>query len=649
MARIPEDVIQEILSKADIESVVGRYVSFTKHSGANYLGLCPFHSEKTPSFNVNVNKGIYRCFGCNKGGNAISFIMEIEKLSYPEAIRFLGAQYGVEVPVISGGGENDGQKKLKNRVYALLTEAARFYYGSLVSSVGKPGRDYAKKRELSDAMIRTFGLGYAPDGWDNLYSHLKSKGYNDEEMKVSGLFTVSKKTGKLIDLFRGRFIFPIFDSFGKIVAFGGRSLGSEMPKYINSPDSIVYKKQEHLYALNFAKKANSNQLIICEGYMDVIAMHSAGINNAVASLGTAFTDSQLRLAARFAEEVVFFFDSDKAGQTAALRAIKMMQSYLKKMTGLKIRIKIAAVPDGKDPDEYIKNNGAQSFQNVVKNAKDVDDYLFDRAYNDNCDENGVLDQYRFQEDIISYASIIHDELKREKMSTNAATYLGVNYQSLLNRINDVRTSSITQQELNDKRSIEREYNEDISQRIAETETVVEENVDEDIEVVTPEIKVNKYADVAYLQELQLFCYAVRLKERLATDVDMEDVLRPNDFSGENMKKIVEYFLKNFNDESGVSEAVLVDELSRHVINGERAELVYFKVSDSIRETNNMSIIRDEYLALLYAIRIKQLDRIEKAYVERLSSAPREERTEIKQRLTKLNNYRNHIRTKGANL
>ncbi len=647
MAKIPESVIEEVLSKADIESVVGKYVSFTKRTGSNLFGLCPFHSEKSPSFSVAVNKGIYRCFGCNKGGNAISFIMEIEKLSYPEAIRFLGAQYGVDVPTVSSGETDDSSRNLKKRVSELLTEAARFFYASFIGKEGKIARDYASKRELSDATLKSFGIGYAPDGWDNLYRHLVSKGYTEEEMKVSGLFTVSQKTGKLIDLFRGRIIFPIFDSFGKIVAFGGRCLGDEKPKYVNSPDSLVYKKQQHLYGLNFAKKANSNQLIIVEGYMDVIAMHQAGITNAVAALGTAFTDSQLRLAARFAEEIVFFFDSDNAGQKAALRAIEMMQGYLKKMTGLKIRIKIAVVPDGKDPDEYIKNNGAQSFANVVKNARDVDDYLFDRAYNDNCNEEGILDTYRFQEDIIKYGSIIHDELKREKMSTSASSYIGVNYQSLLNRINDVRNSNIDNQSIVEKRSIEREESKEISQRISENESSDDSYEDSDVEVAQP--VTNKYADIAYLQELQLFVYAVRMKEKLATDVDIEDVLRTSDFAGDNMKEIVEFFLKNFNSESGVSEAVLIDKLSTMVLNGERAEQVYFKISDSIPETNNTKVTRDKYLAVLYDIRVKQLERIEKALVKKLASLPPEERISVKQRLNKLNSYRNHIRAKGAGL
>lgn len=643
MAQIPDSVIEEILAKADIESVVGKYVSFTKRTGQNLFGLCPFHSEKTPSFSVSLNKGIYHCFGCGKGGNSIGFIMEIEKLTYPEAIRFLGEQYGVEVPVTSGGDNNGSEKKMKERVYALLTEAARFFYASFVGDVGKVARDYAAKRNLSKDTLRAFGIGYAPEGWDNLYQHLINKEYTDEEMRVSGLFTVSKKTGKLIDLFRGRLMFPIFDSFGKIIAFGGRSLGDEMPKYVNSPDSLVYKKQEHLYGLNFAKKSKSNQLIIVEGYMDTIAMHQAGITNAVASLGTAFTDSQLRLASRYAEEVVFFFDSDKAGQNAAIRAIRMMLKFLKKMSGLKIRIKIAYVPDGKDPDEYIRNNGKDSFATVVANAKDVDDYLFERAYNDNCDEDGKLDQYKYQDDIILYGSWIQDELRREKMATNAAVYLGANYKTVLNRMNEVMNSAIAEQAAADKRDLIRSEKETVRQRVEENE--VDEPVTQD--VVADVRKTN--SDIVYLQELKLFVLAVRLKEHLATDVDREDVLRPGDFRGENMKKIIEFFLKNFDERYGINEALLINELSKTTLNGMPAEEVYLRACDQFNDSNNSDVRRDEYLMTVYDLRLKQIDGMERMIVKYLEAATGAKKDDLLLRYRKLNAYREHLIAKRDKL
>ena len=424
MGLIPDNVIDEILTRADIESVVGRYV-LLKRSGGNLWGLCPFHSEKTASFSVNPAKGIYKCFGCGKGGNAINFIMEIEHLNYPEAIRHLGALYGVEIPETTSSG-NDVRKDEKNRVYDILKEAAKFYYKSFNDpDIGQPAREYASKRGLSKQTLDNFGIGYSPMSWNALYDLLKSKGYKDEELTNSGIFKKSEKTGKPYELFRGRLMFPIFDSFGKIIAFGGRALGDEKPKYINSPDSLVYDKRNHLYAMNFARKEQSKQLIVVEGYMDAIAMHVAGFKNTVAALGTSFTDSQLKLCSRYAEEVVFFFDADNAGQNAALRAIKMMMEYLKKLTGINIRIKIAKVPDGKDPDEYIKVNGADKFKDVVRNALYVEDYLLERAKNDNTDpETGSLDSGKYQQDILVYGSWMNDEIKMSKMAGVAGPVLG---------------------------------------------------------------------------------------------------------------------------------------------------------------------------------------------------------------------------------
>lgn len=653
MAQIPDSVIEEILNKADIESVVGKYVSFTKRTGQNLFGLCPFHSEKTGSFSVSLNKNIYHCFGCNKGGNAIKFIMEIERLSYPEAIRFLGNQYGVEVPEYTSSG-NENFKNRKKRVYELLNEAGKYYYKCFNDPAGKPGRDYAKNRELGKDTLTKFGIGYAPDSWDSLYTHLRSKGYTDEEMKDCGLFTVSRK-GNLIDLFRGRLVFPIFDAFGKIIAFGGRSLGPEMPKYVNSPDSLVYKKQEHLYALNYAIQARSEQLIIVEGYMDAISMHQAGINNAVASLGTAFTDSQLRLAAKYAKEVVFFFDSDKAGQNAAIRAIRMMLTFLKKMNGINIRIKIAKVPDGKDPDEYIKHNGAASFRGVVNGAKDVDDYLFSRAYDDNCDEHGKLDTYKFQDDVIMYGSWLHDDLKREKMATNAASYLGANSQTVLNRMNDLMQSEENRQYEQNLRQKKRLEEADLQGRMAAQEADDSYEAPEEAQPTQAQASQTAQAqqpkrkgppvDIAYTEELALLVYAVRLKERLATEVDRADVLRPNDFTGANMKAIVTFFLEHFDANYGCREDMLLNKMAQLVLNGMPAEEVYLQACEANRKPVTRKAEVDTYLLKVYDLRLKQLDKRERQLTSRLATATKEQKEEYLETLRKIDVARKILREK----
>ncbi len=325
-------------------------------------------------------------------------------------------------------GENDN-----STIKEILSEAARYYYNALQSETGKIAREYATERQLTGDTIVKFGIGYAPDGFNNLYRYLNNKGFSESDLKKCGLFTASKN-GKMLDLFRARLMIPIIDPFGHVIAFGGRNIGAGEPKYLNSPDSLVYKKKENLYALNIAKLAKSRQLIIVEGYMDAITMHQAGLDNVVATLGTAFTDEQLRLATKYAKELVFFFDSDSAGKRASLRAIFKMRERLTGPSA--IRVRIANVPEGKDPDEHIKLYGSDSIKEFVKRAPDVQDYLFDRAYDDNYDQKLGLDEYGFEEDIIEYGSWIQDSKKRESLAVKAAECLKVSKDTILRVINE---------------------------------------------------------------------------------------------------------------------------------------------------------------------------------------------------------------------
>lgn len=625
MSQIPDSVIQEVLDKADIESVVGKYVTFTKRTGQNLFGLCPFHSEKTSSFSVSRQKNIFYCFGCHKGGNSIEFIKEIERLSFPEAVRFLAGQYGIEVPENSFSSGNDNLKKQKERVSELLLEAARYFYKAFSSEEGKTARDYAQKRGLLPNTVKAFGIGYAPDSWDKLYLHLKGLNYTEDEMKNSGLFTVSQKTGRLVDLFRGRMIFPIFDAFGKIIAFGGRSLGDDMPKYLNSPDSLVYKKQENLYALNFAKKERPNQLIIVEGYMDAIAMHQAGVTNTVASLGTAFTESQLRLSAKYAEEIVFFFDADNAGQNAALRAISMMMRYLKKLSGMKTRIRIACVPDAKDPDEYIREYGKEAFSAVVSSAKDVDAYLIDRAY-DSCFIDGKLDLYKYEDTIIKFGSWIPDEVKRNRIATAASVYLKAKPEVIFDRINEERNKledEYSRQNDRENKRFEKEsmlernkFSSDEDENCSGDEIVEVDSEGKDESLgqvddrsgVKQELQAKKVNDTVYEDEIKLLCYAMRLKESLAdaSVIELCDVLRPSDFLGDNIKKVIDFFLKHFDAKTGVSDALLMTELSKYTFNGLPAESAYLQIDSTINDNMTLPVLRGFYLVQLYSLRKNRL-------------------------------------------
>ncbi len=650
MGLIPDNVIDEVLTRADIESVVGRYV-LLKRSGGNLWGLCPFHSEKTPSFSVNPAKGIYKCFGCGKGGNAISFIMEIEHLNYPEAIRHLGALYGVEIPETTSSG-NDISKDEKNRVYDILKEAAKFYYKSFNDpDIGKPAREYAAKRGLSKQTLDNFGIGYSPIAWNALYDYLKGKGYKDAELLNSGIFKKSEKTDKPFDLFRGRLMFPIFDSFGKIIAFGGRALGDEKPKYINSPDSLVYDKRNHLYAMNFARKEQSKQLIVVEGYMDAIAMHVAGFKNTVAALGTSFTDNQLKLCSRYAEEVVFFFDADNAGQNAALRAIKMMMEYLKKLTGINIRIKIAKVPDGKDPDEFIKVNGADKFKEVVRNALYVEDYLLERAKNDNTDpETGSLDSGKYQQDILVYGSWMNDEIKMSKMAGVAGPVLGATQQAVLSQMKKYQQIEDKKLEQQESRALERERREDIGRRNGADEFDEPDN-SMPSEVVTEKPVFRKVNDSATKEEIDLFAYALSLGSALSKNdrIQKTDIIRPDDFSGDTLRELVKIFLNIYDGNNETLFAKMSDYFSRLTINGMPAEDVILKAVESADKSSDVHVKSDMYLALLLKVRESIIKREEERLMNIRGSSTPEEKKKIDEILSRLSDYKLSLRNRIGEL
>ena len=434
---IPSEVVEEIISRSDIVSVVGQYVQFTKSSGQNQFGLCPFHSEDTPSFSVSVNKQIYYCFGCHKGGNVVNFIMEIEHLSYIEALKFLAEKSGVTIPEPDDANYRK-EEQLRKRLKMVLLEAARYYYKSFKSEKGEEARKYLQKRAISPATATKFGLGYAPNEWSGLYNHLVSKGFTQQEIQKSGLFVT--KNGKTFDLFRGRLMFPIFNAMGELIAFGGRIIGDGQPKYVNSPETPIYSKQRNLYALNFAKQAKMKRIIVVEGYMDVISMHQAGVTNAVASLGTALTERQLDLLERYCEEVVLFYDSDRAGQNAAVRGLKMLMERKKKHTGMTTQVRVAKVPNGKDPDEFIREYGKDEFAKVVEQAVPVLDYLVDSAHRQSM-ESGRFDAVVFQQLISTYLSWEDNLILRERAAYKAAQILGVSAASVMSEVGKLSTQT----------------------------------------------------------------------------------------------------------------------------------------------------------------------------------------------------------------
>lgn len=367
------EVIEEVVSRNDIVDVISGYIKLKK-SGSSYVGLCPFHNEKSPSFSVSGTKQMYHCFGCGVGGNVITFVMEYENYTFPEAVKMLADRAGIALPVMEYSGEDRRERDIKTKLLEINKIAATFYYHQLKSPAGQSGLDYLKKRQLSDKTINTFGLGYAPQLTGDLYGMLKEKGYDDELLKESGLFTYEKG---IREKFWNRVIFPIMDINNKVIGFGGRVMGDGKPKYLNSPETKLFDKSKNLYGLNVARSSRKNNLIICEGYMDVISMHQAGFNQAVASLGTALTPGHARLMKRYTDNVLITYDSDEAGVKAALRAIPIL-----KEAGLST--KVINMRPYKDPDEFIKALGTEAFQERIDKAENSFMYeigIIEKNYN----------------------------------------------------------------------------------------------------------------------------------------------------------------------------------------------------------------------------------------------------------------------------
>ncbi len=367
----PPAFIDELTARNPIEEVVGQYVTL-KRSGANMFGLCPFHGEKTASFSVAPDKGIYYCFGCHKGGSVINFQMEIEGLSYPDAVRALAKRAGMEVPEDE---QYQSRYRQQERLWALHKEAARFFHSQLYAPNGKAALQYALGRGMPKSTLTTFGIGYAPDSWTDLVDFLRKKGYTDQELRDSGLVTVSKKNGNLFDRFRGRLMFPIIDVRGNVIGFGGRIMKQDdnAAKYLNSPETLIFNKRKNLFALNLAKKSKLGYLILVEGYMDAIALHQYGFDCAVASLGTALTEDGAALLSRYTEQVVLIYDGDEAGQRATRRAIPMLEK-----AGL--QVKVLQMRDAKDPDEFLKKFGADRFKLLLEESSNRVEYQLNAIF-----------------------------------------------------------------------------------------------------------------------------------------------------------------------------------------------------------------------------------------------------------------------------
>ena len=404
----PPSFLDELAARNPIEEVVGQYVNL-KRSGSNLFGLCPFHGEKTPSFSVSPDKGIYYCFGCHKGGSVINFEMEIEGLSYPDAVRALAKRAGMTVPEDE---QYQSRYRRQERLWALNKEAARFFHGALFQPEGAAGLEYAGKRGMPKSTLTKFGIGFAPDSWDALCKAMEAKGYTREEMQASGLVSVSQKNGRIYDRFRNRLMFPIIDVRGNVIGFGGRVMDNSTPKYLNSPETEIFNKRKNLFALNLAKKTRLGYMILVEGYMDAVALHQYGFDCAVASLGTSLTEEHASLLARYTQQVILIYDGDEAGQNATQRAIPMLEK-----AGL--QVKVLKMRDAKDPDEYLRKFGADRFRILLEESSNRVEYqlkAIQKKYDLNIDEERV----NFITEAADFVSTLASAVQREVYGNRVA-------------------------------------------------------------------------------------------------------------------------------------------------------------------------------------------------------------------------------------
>lgn len=425
MVRYSDNIIEEILSRNDIVDVVSQYV-ILKRSGRNFLGLCPFHKEKTPSFSVSPDKQIFHCFGCGVGGNVIHFISKIENLNFRESLEMLAEKSGITLPT-TNNGEDLKKQELKEKIYKINELVAELYHKTLYEPIAKPAQEYVKKRKLDNKTLVNFKIGYAPNQ-NILYKFLKDKGFDEEEILKSTL--VKKYNNTYIDSFKNRLMFPILDVRNRVIAFGGRVLDNSLPKYINSPDTVVYNKGRNLYGLNVAKNSKMDKIIIVEGYMDCVSLHQRGISNVVASLGTALTENQGRLLRKYSEKVIISYDSDGAGQTATLRGLEILKNI-----GCDVRI--LQMEGAKDPDEYVIKYGNGRFNLLVENAISLVEFKV-KVLEKNLNLKNVNDKIKFLKEIAKLLQktdskieqeIYVDKISKEYKISKEAIYAEINKQS----------------------------------------------------------------------------------------------------------------------------------------------------------------------------------------------------------------------------
>jgi len=486
----PTSFIDELLARNPIEDVVGQYVSL-KRSGSNLFGLCPFHGEKTASFSVAPDKGIYYCFGCHKGGGAINFMMELEGLSYPDAVRSLAKRAGMEVPEDE---QYQSRYRQQERLWALMKEAGRFFHSQLYSSAGAQGLAYVQKRGLSKSILTQFGIGFAPDSWNALVDAMRKKGYTDQELIDADL--VGQKNGRIYDRFRNRVMFPIIDVRGNVIGFGGRVLDNSTPKYLNTSETLIFNKRKNLFGLNFAKKTKQGYMILVEGNIDVVTLHQYGFDNAVASLGTSLTDEHATLLSRYTEKVVLTYDGDEAGQRAAKRAIPMLEK-------VGIEVKVLQMQGAKDPDEFLHKFGPERFRQLLEGSANRVEYQLGticRKYDLSSDEQRV----KYLQEAAELICTLGSPVQREVYAHRLAEQTKISFDAVKMEIGKAF-----------KRRIAREKKQQEKRDLAPAQTL------------QPQVKNVRYDDMKSAMAEETVIATVL---RVGTMLDQTAQLQPEDFS-----------------------------------------------------------------------------------------------------------------------
>ena len=433
MIRYSDELIEEIRSSNDIVDTVSQYVQL-KRKGRNFFGLCPFHKEKSPSFSVSPDKQIFHCFGCGVGGNVIHFISKIENLDFKDTMEFLADRAGIELPKTENEQFNQRQM-LKDKVYKINEETARFYHDNLYKPTAKEAQNYVKERKLNNATLKNFLIGYSGT-YNELYNHLKSKGFSDNEILASSLVNKNDR-GQFIDRFRRRLMIPILDVRGKVIAFGGRVLDNSLPKYINSPENIVYSKGRNLFGLNVAKKGDLKKVVIVEGYMDAISLYQRGITNVVASLGTALTEAQGRLLRKYAEQIIISYDSDSAGQAATLRGLEILRN-------LGCDVRILQMEGAKDPDEYVIKYGTGRFNLLIDNAISLVEFKV-KVLKNKFDLDNTNDKIKFLQEIAKVLSEVESQIELEIYVEKIANEYSISKEAIYSEINKIKYANTSKQ------------------------------------------------------------------------------------------------------------------------------------------------------------------------------------------------------------